>query len=41
MIENIAAANRQSLLNLTPNQVFNERLTVTKNSTIKQKTLPL
>lgn len=31
----------QSLLNLTPNQVFNERLLVTKNSTIIQKTLTL
>ena len=31
----------QSLLNLTPNQVFNERLSVTKNSAIKQKIVPL
>jgi putative transposase len=31
----------QSLLNLTPNQVFNERLPITKNSTIIQKTLSL
>lgn len=29
----------QSLSNLTPNQVFNERLPITKNSTIKQKIL--
>lgn len=35
MKENTAAADRQSLLNLTPSQVFNERLTPTKNSTIK------
>lgn len=31
----------QSLLNLTPNQVFNERQPITKNSTIKQKTITL
>jgi putative transposase len=31
----------QSLLNLTPNQVFNERQLITKNSTIKQKTVTL
>lgn len=31
----------QSLLNLTPNQVYNERQAITKNSTIKQKTLTL
>ena len=31
----------QSLLNLTPNQVFNERQSITKNSTIKQKILTL
>jgi len=31
----------QSLLNLTPNQVFSERQSITKNSTIKQKILTL
>ena len=31
----------QSLLYLTPNQVFNEHLSITKNSTIIQKTLTL
>ena len=31
----------QSLLNLTPNQVFNQRQPITKNSTIKQKTITL
>ncbi len=41
MKENTAAADRQSLMNLTPNQVFNERLPITKNSTTKQKILSI